>query len=264
MKDSDFRQGLVSVIIPSLVIFVIAFFLIDLRWWNVIRLQVDCSENQVVFEWSCYDKKVSCVVEHWSWEKIWEWWSYSVCVPTVCDKRYKKEGSSCVINIPSEPRKYIDYMMTNGVTWEDFVIITPVDWLNITSPSSDVNNERMYDYLYSNQKEHQVSIPNWVKEWYIMITTKEEIWYWANDKLFLWVDEKITGIVDRSKSYTPYAPNEYIFDMTSVPQLTNWWQRSYITNILNYANNGKVSVVWIVSPSWNSVEKITIVFKQYD
>lgn len=187
----------------------------------------------------------------------------------ICGNGYIMKLNICVPDaheIPTEPRAYIDYVIKNGIwywTWRDYIIFTPhMPQPSIQSKFWWVNNDEILKYIADYSKEHTFDLPDWVNGWYIMFTTKKELWAWIYDNLFLAIGEMNKWVIKKNESLSPYNPNEYLYDLTSIPQVSDISKRSYITNILNFVVKWKLSVTWVVWEQWNEVEKITIVFKK--
>lgn len=156
--------------------------------------------------------------------------------------------------MPKSPRGYVDYTLKNWKAWEDFVVIVPDQQPIIRSSEKEENNEVMFTYLWENVSK--VKVPDWVTGWYIMFTTKHEIS--DNRDLFLWIDWLSKGAIYKNRSLDVYNMNEYLYDLTSVPLA----EFPYAPNLLKeFVRDWYLYISSFVWERWNSVEKITIVFK---
>ena len=220
-----------------------------------------CEWESTRYDWECYKKIIECSIEFWSWEKEYiEKWLYSECIVTSCMEWYIIQENSCTIEIPKNPREYIDYIMEKWQLGKDYEVIIPEKpWPQITSQYANINSQSIIDYIVKHQTKHTRTIPAWITNWYIMFVTTKEIN--KDRKLFLWLRDANRWTINKTESLDRYWPNEYVYNMRSIPQLSDSWLQPFTTNLFRELQNRKLSVIWVVWESNNRVEKIVIVRK---
>lgn len=166
------------------------------------------------------------------------------------------------IPIPSEPKKYIDYILQSGVLWEDYIIILPTQpQPRLTSTDSSINTKEIRKYIETNKEKHTINMPKWVSDGYIIFKTKRILDNGEFANLLLAIDYQSKWIIDKNASLDKANSNEYIYRLTSVPLISNIEKIKFKANILDYILEWKLSISSVTTEDQNPVEKITIVFK---
>lgn len=158
-----------------------------------------------------------------------------------------------IIDIPTDPRTYFDYIIEYGSWWIDYISIAPTNQPLMNSKAWSENTSRMHDYLYKNRIKFD--IPTTDKQWYIMFVTSKPVSNISN--IFLWVNGSTIWWLNKKESLSVENKNEYLYKLNHIPLIGNNDYNfpkdlSWKTNI--YIN----AVVW---ESDNKIEKIIIFFQ---
>jgi hypothetical protein len=162
-------------------------------------------------------------------------------------------NSWIVIEPPSEPRLYLDYIIKYWVWWEDYIAISPTNQPNMNSKAGSENTERMHNYLYSNKIKF--SLPDTNKEWYIMFVTSKSVSNISN--IFIWLDGLTIWRLDKKQSLIVENKNEFLYKLNEISLIGNNNYR--FSKNLSWKRNININAV--VGESNNKIEKIIIFFQ---
>lgn len=158
-----------------------------------------------------------------------------------------------IIDIPTDPRIYFDYIIEYGRWWIDYISIAPTNQPLMNSKAWSENTSRMHDYLYKNRIKFD--IPSLDKQWYIMFVTSKPVSNISN--VFLGIDGSTIWRLNKKASLSVKNQNEFLYKLDEVFLI---WNNDYhFSKDLSWKTNIYINtVVW---ESNNKVEKIIIFFR---
>lgn len=157
------------------------------------------------------------------------------------------------IEIPDDPRTYLDYIIQYGSWWVDYISIAPTNQPSMSSKAGNENTARMHDYLYKNRI--RFDIPSLDKQGYIMFVTSKPVSNISN--IFLWVDWLTIWRLNKKASLPTENQNEFLYKLNEIHLIWNndyrfskdfSWKKSIYIN----------AVVWEAN---NKIERIILFFK---
>ncbi len=158
-----------------------------------------------------------------------------------------------IIEPPSEPRLYLEYIIQYGIWWVDYIAKTPTDQPAMNSKYWNENTAKMHDYLYKNRIKFD--IPTTDKQWYIMFVTLKPVSNISN--IFLWVDGSTIWWLDKKEVLSVENKKEYLYKLDQISLIGN--NDYHFSKDLSWKTNIFINaVVW---ESNNKIEKIIIFFK---
>lgn len=150
-----------------------------------------------------------------------------------------------VIEIPQDPRTYLDYIVQYGSWWIDYISIAPINQPSMSSKVGSDNTKRMHDYLYKNRIKFD--IPSLDKQWYIIFVTSKPVSNISN--IFLWVDGLNIWRLNKKASLPTENPNEFLYKLDEIPMIWNndyrfspdfSWKKTIYINAVVWESNNKV------------------------
>lgn len=148
-----------------------------------------------------------------------------------------------VIELPTDPRTYLDYIIQYGSWWVDYISIAPTNQPSMSSKVGSDNTASMHDYLYKNRIKFD--IPSLDKQWYIMFVTSKPVSNISN--IFLWVDWSTIWRLNKRASLPTENQNEFLYKLDEMPLIWNndyrfspdfsWKKTIYINAVVWEANN---------------------------
>lgn len=153
-----------------------------------------------------------------------------------------------IIDIPRDPRTYLDYLIQYGSWWIDYISIAPTNQPAINSKAWSENTARMHDYLYKNRIKFD--IPSLDRQWYIMFVTSQPVSNISN--IFLWVDGSTIWRLDKKQSLLVENQNEFLYKLDVISLIGNddyhfpedlSWKKSIYINAVVLENNNKIEKI---------------------
>lgn len=148
-----------------------------------------------------------------------------------------------VIELPTDPRTYLDYIIQYGSWWVDYISIAPTNQPSMSSKVGSDNTSSMHDYLYKDRIKFD--IPSLDKQWYIMFVTSKPVSNISN--IFLWVDWSTIWRLNKRASLPTENQNEFLYKLDEMPLIWNndyrfspdfsWKKTIYINAVVWEANN---------------------------
>ena len=167
----------------------------------------------------------------------WDLWSWDTNTWTV------------IVEVPSDPRGYIDYVIKQ---WLSYISIDPVIPPIIRSSNKADNNAVMRNYVSTNSVQFNMGKR---KTGYVMFTTKREIP--DNKDFFLAINGKIVWHIRKTDSLDVRNENEYIYSIQSIPLVEGAKKDLYDS----VKSDWSLIMTAFVGEKGNYVQNITIVFK---
>ncbi len=187
-------------------------------------------------------------------QQTWTTYTWIVSSWYICDwvENCLTDFSWNKVEIPDDPRTYIDYIKKNWKPGVDYFIIQPNPQPIIRSKDKDQNNSVMYNYFATNRPAVSLKKPVY---WYIMFVTKTGIP--DNRDLLLWINWSSKGqILRNNKLALPvFNENEYLYDFRALPLAIG------TKDINTYIVSWKLVINWFVWESGNWIKEIWIVLK---
>lgn len=156
------------------------------------------------------------------------------------------------MEIPNNPRDYLDYLLEYWTWWYDYFVSTPSNQPNMNSQASTENTSIMHNYIHKNRIRFDLGNQN--KKWYIIFLTKIPVSNISN--IFLWVDWKTIWWLDKNKRILTQQENEFMYELDKVYLI---WNNNY--HFSENLNKPVISINAVVWQADNKIEKIIIFFK---
>lgn len=162
-------------------------------------------------------------------------------------------GTWVIIEPPTDPRLYLEYLIQYGSWWIDYIAKTPTNQPKMDSRYGNENTTEMHNYLYTNRINFH--IPTQEKQWYVLFITSKSVSNISN--IFLWVNGSTIWRLDKKKSLSVENKNEFLYKLNDISLIGN--NNYHFSKDLSWKANIYINaVVW---ESDNKIEKIIIFFQ---
>lgn len=158
-----------------------------------------------------------------------------------------------IIEPPSDPKSYLDYIIKYWTWWLDYIAISPTNQPNMSSHAWSENTKRMHTYIHENRIKFDIPITD--KQWYIMFITSNPISNISN--IFLWIDGITIWWLNKKESLSSDSKKEFLYKLNEISLIGN--NNYHFSKNLSWKPNIYINaVIW---ESNNKIEKIIIFFK---